>query len=114
MGDIFGPEFEVHRRELRSLKDYVKLYGNRAPMFEPDSRWEYSNYGFILLGAVIEAVSGESYYDYVREHIYMPAAMTSTGSEPEDHAVADRSIGYMKIGGSSEWRPNTDTLSQRI
>lgn len=112
-GDIFGPEFETHSLELRSLQDYVKLYGNRAPNFEPGSRWEYSNYGFILLGVVIEKVSGESYYDYVQEHICTPAGMSSTGSEPEDRAVADRSIGYTKIGGSSEWQPNTDTLPYR-
>ncbi len=58
------------------------------------ARWEYSNYGFILLGMVIEKVSGESYYDYVREHIYTPAGMASSGSEPEDQAVTDRSVGY--------------------
>jgi CubicO group peptidase (beta-lactamase class C family) len=46
-GDIFGPEFDAHRPELRTLQDYVKLYGNRGPAFEPGSRFEYSNYGFI-------------------------------------------------------------------
>jgi CubicO group peptidase (beta-lactamase class C family) len=111
-GDIFGPDFEAHRLELRTLDDYVKLYGNRGPKFEPGSRWEYSNYGFILLGAIIEKVSGQSYYDYVREHIYEPAGMMSTGSEPEDKAVADRSVGYTKMS-SSEWKPNTDTLPYR-
>ncbi len=49
-----------------------------ALRFEPGSRWEYSNYGFILLGAVIEKVSGENYSSYVREHIYLPAGMAST------------------------------------
>lgn len=114
-GDIFGPEFEAHRLELRRLQDYVKLYGNRGPKFDPGSRWEYSNYGFILLGVVIEKVSGESYYDYVREHIYTPAGMASTGSEPEDQAVKDRSIGYTTMGGSGspQWHPNTDTLPYR-
>ena len=111
-GDIFGPEFEAHRRELRTLQDYVNLYGNRAPKFEPGSRWEYSNYGFILLGAIIEKVSGQSYYDYVREHVYVPAGMTSTGSEPEDKDVSDRSVGYTKMD-SAAWVPNTDTLPYR-
>jgi D-alanyl-D-alanine carboxypeptidase len=111
-GDIFGPEFEAHRLELRTLQDYVKLYGNRAPEFDPGSRWEYSNYGFILLGVIIEKVSGQSYYDYVREHIYIPAGMTSSGSEPEEKAVADRSIGYTKMH-SPEGQPNTDTLPFR-
>src|SRR4029077_17752106 len=46
-GDIFGPEFDSHRLQLRTLQDYIKLYGNRAPEFEPGSRWKYSNYGFI-------------------------------------------------------------------
>jgi D-alanyl-D-alanine carboxypeptidase len=112
-GDIFGPEFEAHRLELRTLQDYVKLYGSRGPQFEPGSRWEYSNYGFVLLGLVIEKASGESYYDYVRKHIYEPAGMTSTGSEPEDQALADRSVGYTKMGSNGQWHPNTDTLPYR-
>jgi D-alanyl-D-alanine carboxypeptidase len=112
-GDIFGPEFDAHRQELRTLQDYVKLYGNRGLGFAPSSgRWEYSNYGFILLGVVIEKVSGESYYDYVREHIYEPAGMTSTGSEPENQPVTDRSVGYTAMGGGSV-HPNTDTLPWR-
>lgn len=53
-GNIFGPEFKTHRLELRTLDDYVRLYGGRGPEFEPGSRWRYSNYGYILLGAVIE------------------------------------------------------------
>ncbi len=110
-GDIFGPEFEAHRLELRTLDDYVRLYGSRGPQFKPGSRWEYSNYGFLLLGVVIEQASGESYYDYVRDHVYQPAGMTSTGAEPESEAIPGRSIGYMKIGGS--WQPNTGTLPYR-
>ena len=111
-GDIFGPEFDKHRLELRTLQDYVKLYGNRAPQFEPGSKWEYSNYGFILLGVIIEKVSGQSYYDYVHDHVYAPAGMTATASDPEDQAVSDRSIGYTKMD-SPEWKPNTDTLPWR-
>jgi len=112
-GDIFGPEFDAHRVDLRTLQDYVKLYGNRGPQFEPGSRWEYSNYGFVLLGLVIEKASGENYYDYVRRHIYEPAGMTSTGSEPEDQTVADRSVGYTKMGSNTQWHPNADTLPYR-
>jgi len=111
-GDIFGPEFAAHRLELRSLDDYVKLYGSRPLKFEPGSKWEYSNYGFILLGVVIEKVSGQSYYDYVRDHVYRPAGMTSSGSEPEDQAISDRSLGYTRMGGGSE-QPNAETLPYR-
>ena len=112
-GDFFGPEFDKHRLELKTLDDYVKLYGAREPKYEPGSRWEYSNYGFLLLGLVVEKASGQDYYAYVREHIYKPAGMTSTDSLPEDQIVADRSVGYTKFGGSAVWKPNTDTLPYR-
>jgi CubicO group peptidase (beta-lactamase class C family) len=112
-GDIFGPSFDAHRKELRTLVDYVKLYGKRGLEFEPGSSWAYSNYGFILLGAVIQEATGQSYYDYVQQHVYAPAGMTRSGSLPEDQAVADRSIGYTKPPGTTAWVANTDTLPYR-
>jgi D-alanyl-D-alanine carboxypeptidase len=111
-GDFFGPQFDAHRLELKTLQDYVKLYGDRPPQFEPGSKWEYSNYGFLLLGVIIERVTGKSYYDYVSENIYKPAGMTSTGSLPEDQSVADRSVGYTRFRGPA-LEPNTDTLPYR-
>jgi CubicO group peptidase (beta-lactamase class C family) len=112
-GDIFGPEFNAHRKELRTLNDYVALYGKRGPLFEPGSSWRYSNYGMVLLGVVIERVTGQSYYDYVQNHIYKPAGMTLSGSRPEDQVVPGRSIGYMRSRGNGDWVPNTDTLPFR-
>ena len=111
-GDIFGPEFDKNRLELKTLQDYVKLYGNRALEFEPGSRWQYSNYGFVLLGVLIEKVSGQSYYDYVQQHIFKPAGMTATASEPEGQTVADRSVGYTRFSGPA-LRPNNETLPYR-
>ncbi len=110
-GDIFGPQYNANRSKLRELKDYVTLYGERGPEFEPGAQMEYSNYGYILLGVLIERASGQSYYDYVREHVFKPAGMTSTDSLPEDEAVPGRSVGYMKRDG--EWKPNTPTLPYR-
>src|SRR5207245_3303091 len=121
-GDFFGPEFDAHRLELRTLQDYVKLYGKRGLAFEPGSRWEYSNYGFLLLGVVIERVTGKSYYDYVAEHVYKPAGMTLTAPLTEDQLVPGRSVGYTRfreqpgpgeVAAPDVWRPNTDTLPYR-
>ena len=112
-GDFFGPQFEAHRLDLKTLDDFVNLYGARAPAFEPGSQWAYSNYGMLLLGVVIERVSGESYYDYVTEHIYRPAGMMRSGSEPESADVLGRSVGYMHERGSTAWTPNTNTLGLR-
>ena len=112
-GDIFGPDFDAHRKELRTHSDYIELYGNRGLEFEPGSQWAYSNYGMLLLGVVIEKVTGQSYYGYVQEHVYEPAGMTRTGSLPEDQAVPDRSIGYTRPPGTTRWVRNTNTLPFR-
>lgn len=108
-GDLFGPEFDAHRLELRTLQDFVRLLSRKELRFEPGSRWEYSNYGYILLGVVIEKVSGQTYYDYVRDHIYVPAEMRSSGSECEDQFVPDRSVGYTFAAGLT-LQPSTGPL----
>lgn len=110
-GDIFGPEFMKNRLALREHGDYVKLYGSRPPTYEPGARFEYSNYGFVLLGAIIEKVSGMSYYDHVRSKVFQPAGMTSTDSLPETETVPNRAAGYMR--GEAGWVANTDTLPWR-
>jgi D-alanyl-D-alanine carboxypeptidase len=112
-GDIFGPEFEEHRLQLREHRDYLKLYGSRGLTQEPGTRFEYSNYGFVLLGALIEQVSGMSYDDYVGDHVFRRAGMRSTGSLPESVKVPDRAVGYMRSSPGSDWVPNTDTLPWR-
>jgi D-alanyl-D-alanine carboxypeptidase len=111
-GDIFGPQFNKNRLGLRTLGDYVNLYGKRDLLFKPGSKFDYSNYGFVLLGVVIERVSGENYYDYVREHVFQPAGMTSTDSQPEDAVVANLSIGYTKAR-SGKLVSNADALPYR-
>ncbi len=107
-GDIFGPELEKHQEELRTLKDYVKLYVRRDLKFEPGTKWEYSNYGFLLVGLLIEPASGMSYYAYVREKVFKTAGMTMTDSLAEDERVSKRSIGYMRRNG--KWVSNTDIM----
>lgn len=110
-GDIFTPEYERRRLEIRELADYVKLFGERGLLFPPGSRWEYSNYGFVLLGYLVESVSGVSYYQYVRRHIFEPAGMTSTDSLPESEKVGMRSVGYMRRNGIRA--DNAETLPWR-
>ena len=99
-GDIFGPQFTAYRSELRTTDDYLRLYGTRGLQFEPGARHVYSNYGFMLLGAVIERLGGTSYYDHIAARVLTPAEMTATSSAPEDSVVPGRSIGYMRQAGA--------------
>jgi len=79
IGNIFGPAYETRRDGLKQVADYLSLFAAEPLRFEPGARWEYSNGGFIVLGAIVERLSGQSYYDYVRQHVFEPAGMTQTG-----------------------------------
>lgn len=98
-GDIFTPEYEARRTEIRTLSDYVTLFGMRGVEGEPGKAFNYSNYGFILLGLLIERCSGRSYYEVVETEVFRPAGMTRTGSEPETSGVANLARSYMNPDG---------------
>jgi D-alanyl-D-alanine carboxypeptidase len=110
-GDIFTSEYDARRLEVQTLEDYVKLYGNRGLEFEPGTQHRYSNYGFVLLGILIEKVSGLSYYDYVEKNVYVPAGMKATGSQPESDRVPNLAVGYQPAPAG--WKSNADTLPYR-
>ena len=79
-GDFFGTEYDVHASELRAPSDFVRLFGRRDPLFPPGSRWGYSNFGFILLGAILEQVSGQSWDAYLERNVFSVAGMTATSA----------------------------------
>ncbi|HEV2149363.1 MAG TPA: serine hydrolase domain-containing protein [Longimicrobiaceae bacterium] len=112
-GDIFGPQFMAHRSELRNTEDYLRLYGTRGLQFEPGTQWKYSNYGFLLLGALIERVSGTSYDDHVAARVLAPAGMTATSTAPEDSLVPGRAVGYTRQLVPGALVSNAPTLPYR-
>lgn len=77
-GDIFVTETKV-LADTPTPADYIALLGQRAPDPAPGGEWRYSNYGYVLLGRVIEIASGEDYFDYLQEHVFAPAGMARTG-----------------------------------
>lgn len=94
-GSIANPEFN----NLINVKDYVKAGCHRELEFTPGDQWSYSNFGFVLLGAVIESVSGQDYYDYLQDNIYDKAAMKSTGAHLKADHEENQAIGYVKKDG---------------
>lgn len=110
LGDIFVEEFFRSSKALyRSPRDFFPLFANRPLGFEPGSRSEYSNAGFMVLGAIIEAASGTAYDEYVRENIFKPAGMANSGFWAHDEIVPNVAMGYTKQGPEGEledWRKN--------
>ena len=95
IGDFFGDEFDATPKDrLRRNADFLPLFAAEPLAFEPGSTRQYSNGGYIVLGAIVEKVSGENYHDYVRRHVYAPAGMTSTDSYEADVVVANLAEGY--------------------
>jgi CubicO group peptidase (beta-lactamase class C family) len=78
MGDFMRDGYPDQAKAAETATDLLALIVDEPLLFEPGTRESYSNSGYVVLGAIIEAISGQSYYDYVRAHIFDPAGMTST------------------------------------
>jgi CubicO group peptidase (beta-lactamase class C family) len=98
MGSYFNQKFFANINSLRTVPDYLPLFADEPLAFEPGAKWQYSNSGFVVLGLIIEKISGQSYYDYVREHIFKPAGMNNTDSYERDRVIPNLAIGYTRAG----------------
>ncbi len=99
LGDIFIPEFEAAAKDrFRTPRDLIALFADKPLLFAPGTEQRYSNAGYVVLGAIVEAVSGQGYDDYVREHIFQPAGMTATANYELDVPVPNRAVGYTREG----------------
>ena len=124
LGDIFGPEFAANPHRLRELSDYLTLFETKPLKFEPGAGREYSNAGYIVLGLMIEKITGRKYRDVVADSVFAPAGMTETGLFSIDEPTPRRAIGYTRRSesrsheearekkgaaeASAPRRPNTD------
>jgi len=108
LGSYFNDTYQRSSRELfRKVDDYKPLVQGEKPAFEPGTRWSYSNTGMLLLGVVIEKVTGKDYFDWIREHVYAPAGMTRTDCYEMDQPVENLAIGYERDATSAQgWRNN--------
>ncbi len=79
LGNFFVPENLPALERARSVSDLLPLVASDKPAFLPGSRFEYSNTGFLLLGLMVERVSGEQFGDYLAKHVFAPAGMTHSG-----------------------------------
>jgi CubicO group peptidase (beta-lactamase class C family) len=97
IGDYFNEKYMAASKDrFRAIHDYFPLFVDKPLSFEPGKRFRYSNAGFMVLGAVVEKVSGQDYFDYVREHIYRQAGMVNTDAYEMDRDTPNLAIGYTR------------------
>lgn len=97
LGSYWNTTFRAAEDRLHTVTDFLSLFIDDPLSFEPGESWAYSNAGFIILGAIIEQLSGQSYAAYVHEHIYVPAEMRSTDVDDADQAASPLAAGYTRL-----------------
>jgi CubicO group peptidase (beta-lactamase class C family) len=113
-GNIFAAPTGGTRGQLLHNRDFLPLFVEGPLQFAPGSQRRYSNAGYVVLGALIERLSGEDYYDYVRRHIYEPAGMIAAGHTALSELTAATATGYTRgEDGTGPPRPNADLLPGR-
>jgi CubicO group peptidase (beta-lactamase class C family) len=117
LSEVLKPEMREKKKKYVALRDYFPLFVNDKLLFEPGSKWSYSNAGYIVLGVLIEKISGQSYFDYVREQVLGPAGMKDTGCFDLDQVVPNLAVGYGHfdddILGIGPWRNNSVFLGYK-
>jgi D-alanyl-D-alanine carboxypeptidase len=93
------PEWLPLWRNDMTLTELIDLFKDKPMQFEPGARWAYNNSGYILLGAIIEKVSGRTYEQFVNERIFKPMGMASSFYGSAERVIPRRIPGYQKGRG---------------
>src|SRR4029450_3957071 len=104
LGDFMRNGYPEEAKAARTRPPLLPLSINQPLEFKPGTRESYSNSGYVVLGAIIEVITGQSYYDYVREHIFQPAGLARTGWVPPGQDTDNTAVGYMAGGGAPSTR----------
>lgn len=100
--DLFGIENAANRARVRSAADMVALHSDRAPAFKPGSDQVYGNFGHVVLGRMVEVLSGEDYETYLARHVFGAAGMTRTGFIDCTDRAPDLAVGYVTVEGKRQ------------
>ena len=80
-----------------SIENLIALFKNKPLDFNPGEKYRYSNSGYILLGFIIEKITGKSYFQVVRENIFQPLGMDHSGFDFKSLKSINKATGYFKL-----------------
>lgn len=104
IGDYIGtPGYASAKDYLQDQQDFLDIIIDFGWYYPPNQRYRYSNSGPVVLGRIVEVVTGLSYYDYVRRNIYQAANMSSSGHFTKQETTSNKAIGYLNdLGETNE------------
>jgi serine beta-lactamase-like protein LACTB len=106
---------EFHNtRHYASLTEALELFKNDPLVFEPGTRTLYTSLGYNLLGAAVESASGQDFLDYMRENVFTPAGMETTGLDDVFTLIPHRAQGYQKAAGGELLNSALSDTSNRV
>jgi CubicO group peptidase (beta-lactamase class C family) len=88
-----------YKKGYRTVEEYLPTFTNERLQSEPGKRFAYSNYGYLVLGRVIEKASGQDYHTYLRKNVFGPVGMSDTDSYELDADTPNLATGYMDTPG---------------
>ena len=94
----FLPEFKEVSMSPTSVEELIALFKDEPLDNDPGQNLNFSGSGYVLLGYVIEKVSGMSYEAYIEENIFGPPGMSSSGYDINRPDIRDRAYGYLTLG----------------
>jgi CubicO group peptidase (beta-lactamase class C family) len=92
------PEYVKKMAQPETVKTMIQRFRDKPLDFKPGEKFQYSNSGYFLLGAIIEKVSGQSYEAFLKEAIFDPLDMKDTGYDHPSTVLAHRASGYTRKG----------------
>lgn len=92
------PQFREMWRQDKTTDELIAMFSNEPFVFEPGARFQYNNSGYVLLGAIIEQVSGMPWHAFLRERIFEPLGLSATGLDQTAAIIPRRVPGYTRAG----------------
>jgi CubicO group peptidase (beta-lactamase class C family) len=99
-------------REPKNTREAIAVFEDFDLISEPGTAYNYSTYGFNLLGAVIEGASGKPYAEYLTENVWKPLGMTATRMDDPRALIPHRVTGYVLENGTLQRSEYTDISSR--
>jgi len=116
MGQFFTPSFFATSKDhLNTLDDFLPFFSESSLYFSAGEKYTYSNSGFLVLGLIIEAISNQTYQEYVKQHIYEPLKMYDTDAYDLDAIIPDMATGYyLPSNGDGNWKSNLYKITKGV
>lgn len=93
------PNFAAFTTSAKTPEQQIDYFRDKPLEFEPGSNFEYNNSGYVLLGYLIEKLTGQSYETFIFEHIFKPLGMSDSGYDNNAEIISHRASGY-RVGAS--------------